>query len=270
MSFIEKLDPESLKVFNEVSKKTFSEQAMFLLNAFYSELESELVCIYEVLWECIKKVDMDNKGIQYIHKYEEGNDLDFDMALRLFEVVTNFFRDSKNANWAKSNPRSIPKEATAIVRKKEIREKVDVNFDGRISFLEFLLYVYDLSPKDLMDRSKGNAEPIEVTNAKKALADVQKKVQEYEALKQRLEEESNLPGVKGLKAKNELAQLTSSPLAEELRRLLITAEAAVRKAMRLYGAGTAGAGSGPSSQATMWWLDYDLQVKKKRYGPQAK
>jgi hypothetical protein len=31
---------------------------------------------------------------------------------------------------------------TAIVRKKELREKVDVNFDGRIGFLEYLLYQY--------------------------------------------------------------------------------------------------------------------------------
>ena len=52
--------------------------------------------------------------------------------------------------------------------------------------------------------------------------DVQKKINEYEAYKTRLEEESLLPGVKGLKAKNELAQLHASPLAEELRRLLIT------------------------------------------------
>jgi len=29
---------------------------------------------------------------------------------------------------------------TALIRKQELREKVDVNFDGRISFLEYLLY----------------------------------------------------------------------------------------------------------------------------------
>jgi hypothetical protein len=29
---------------------------------------------------------------------------------------------------------------TSIVRKKELRDKVDVNFDGRVSFIEYLLY----------------------------------------------------------------------------------------------------------------------------------
>jgi hypothetical protein len=272
MSFVEKLDAESLRVFNEKAKQPFSEQAQFLLNAFYNELQSEMECIYHVLWEVIKKVDMDNKAIQYVHLYPEGNDLDFDMALHLFEKTLYFFNDKKNIKWKESNPRSIPKEATAIVRKKEIRERVDVNFDGRISFLEFLLYIYDLSPKDLMDRSKGNGdEPEEVRKARLALADVQKKINEYEAYKTRLEEESKLPGVKGLKAKNELAQLFASPLAEELRRLLITAEAAVRIAMKKYGAGTPGSGGQAAPTAgTVWWLGYDLQEKKKRYGPQAK
>lgn len=212
---------------------------------------------------------MDNKGVQYVHKYVEGDDLDFDMALRLFEVQRYFFEDKKNATLAQQHSMSNPGDETAIVRKKAIKEKVDVNFDGRISFLEYLLYIYKLSPRDLMERSKGGDEPAEVTAAKKALADVQQKVNEYEALKQKLTEESLLPGVKGLKAKNELAQLNSSPLAEELRRLLITAEAAVRRALRLFGSGSGTGGSAPT-QGTMFWLQTDLEVKKKKYGAQAK
>lgn len=34
---------------------------------------------------------------------------------------------------------SMPEMLTALVRKQELREKVDVDFDGRISFLEYLL-----------------------------------------------------------------------------------------------------------------------------------
>jgi len=33
----------------------------------------------------------------------------------------------------------MPEMLTALVRKQELREKVDVDFDGRISFLEYLL-----------------------------------------------------------------------------------------------------------------------------------
>ena len=240
---------------------------MFVLNAFYDELKDEAECIYTVVWEIVKMVDMRHRGIQYIHLYEEGDDFDFDMALYLFESVIKFFNDDKNKKWADSNPRSIPKDVTAIVRKKEIREKVDVNFDGRVSFLEYLLYQYDLSPKDLMERSKGSGEPEEVRLARLALEEVNKRIRAYEAEKARLEAESELPGVKGLRAKNELAQLNSGPLAEELRRALITAEAKVRIAQRKYGAGGVGGTEGAAPTAgTMWWMNRDLEAKKAKYG----
>jgi hypothetical protein len=50
---------------------------------------------------------------------------------------------------------SLPEMLTAIVRKQELREKVDVNFDGRISFLEYLLYQYRefCNPGDFCERS---------------------------------------------------------------------------------------------------------------------
>lgn len=269
MSFVEKLDPTSLEVFNKVCKKPFSDQAQFVLNAFWAELQDQAQFIYNHTWEHIKKVDMDNKSIQYVHLYQEGADLDFDMALRLFEVQRYWFEDKKNAALAEQYKRSNPGDETAIVRKKTIREKIDVNFDSRVSLIEYLLYIYALSPKDLMDRSKGGDEPPEVTAAKTALAEVQAKVNEYEALRTRLMEESNLPGVKGLKAKNELAQLDSSPLAEELRKLLITAEAKVRIAIRKFGAGSGEGGAAPT-QGTIWWLQTDLDAKKAKYGPKSR
>lgn len=267
-SFVEQLDAESLKLFSEVGKRKFSEQAMFVLNAFYEELKDDAECIYSVIWDVIKMVDMRHRGVQYIHLYEEGDDLDFDMALYLFESVLKFFNDDKNKNWRDSNPRSIPTDVTAIVRKKEIRDRVDVNFDGRVSFLEYLLYQYNLSPKDLMERSKGSGdEPEEVRTARLALEEVNKRIRAYEAEKQRLEQESELPGVKGLRAKNELAQLNSGPLAEDLRRALITAEAKVRIAQRKYGAGGSGSGEGVAPTAgTMWWMNRDLEAKKSKYG----
>ena len=44
---------------------------------------------------------------------------------------------------------------TAIKRKQELREKVDVNFDGRIAFIEYLLYQYRdcANPADFCQRS---------------------------------------------------------------------------------------------------------------------
>jgi len=52
-----------------------------------------------------------------------------------------------------------------------------------------------------------------------ALEEVNRRIKAYEAERYRLTEESKLPGVKGLKATNELAQLDSSPLAEQLNKV---------------------------------------------------
>jgi hypothetical protein len=160
---------------------------------------------------------------------------------------------------------------TAIVRKKELREKVDVNFDGKMSLIEYLLYQYDASPKALMDRSRSSGDlPPEVLAAMRALEEVNKRVQAYEKEKKRLEDESESgSGIKALKAKNELAQLKSGPLWEEINKALITAEAAVRIASKKYGVTATGgtySGSGPRTNGTMWWMSRELAEKKKLYG----
>jgi len=65
-----------------------------------------------------------------------------------------------------------------------------------------------------------------------------------------------------------LAQLDSSPFAEQLNRALITAEAAVRIAVRKFG-GQGGAGSaqvGGPTEGALWWMSRDLEEKKRHYG----
>lgn len=271
MSLTEKLDDESLKAFNIAVSKKFSDQAQFFLNAYWEEFHDYAEVIYSVGWEHIKAADMRVKGVKYIHLYEEGNELNFDMGLYLFEQLGKFYEDPKNAKWAKDYPRSVPTEMTAIQRKKELRERVDVNFDGKVSFLEYLLYQFDASPKTLMERSKGGELPEEVVAAMRALEEVNKRVNAYETEKRRLEDESEGGnGIKALKAKNELAQLKNSPLWSEINKALITAEAAVRLASKKYGigvpSGLPGGASGPRTNGTMWWLQRELEQKKKLYG----
>jgi hypothetical protein len=220
--------------------------------------------------------------------YEEGNDLDFDMGLYFFEQLNKFFEEApgskppvipgrNGSEWKKNYPKSVPTEMTAVHRKKELRDKVDVNFDGRVSFIEYLLYQYNASPKDLMDRQTQSAGlPQEVIDAMKALDEVNKRVKAYEEEKARLEDIAlNGSGIKSPKAKNELAQLVSGPLWEQINVALITAEAKLRIAQKKYGVGgSASAGEGgaavPRVSGTMWWLDRSLKEKKERYGPQKK
>jgi len=281
-SFTEALSPEALAFFNEVASGPFSRQAVAFLNAYWPEVQAEAEFVYSIAWDWMKKADMHSKGISLLHLYEEGVDLDFDIGLYFYEQLCKFVEDPKNKSWVTPFPISQPVMQTAIVRKKELRDKVDVNFDGRISFLEYLLYQYNAvaNPADFCVRSMASGdEPEEIRLARLALEAVNARIKEYETEKARLELESEKPGVKGLTAKNLLAQLGASPLAEALNTALIKAEAALRKAQKLYGGGgsgsssSSGGGGGKSgssgtvgnSAGAMWWMQRELDDKKKRY-----
>eukprot|EP00164_Ancoracysta_twista_P004512 GFYU01006089.1.p1 GENE.GFYU01006089.1~~GFYU01006089.1.p1 ORF type:complete len:301 (+),score=122.90 GFYU01006089.1:96-998(+) len=294
-AFLDKLDEEAMEYFNSVAAKPFSGQAVAFLNAYWDEVGDQAEFMYEVAWTLIQHIDMESKGISLFHKYTEGFDLDFDMGLKFFEHACKFVEDPAHnfftttcGPWGKANKdfqekysKSLPEMMTSIVRKKELKEKVDVNFDGRVSFLEYLLYQYReyANPADFCVRSmKAPDEHPEVKKAREALEAVNKSIAAYEAEKHRLEEESKLDGVKGLRAKNELAQLNSGPLWETLNKDLITAEAAVRIATKKFGGAAGGDGAAatktgrPSmpAQGAIWWMNHDLAVKKKRYGKQEK
>eukprot|EP01119_Soliformovum_irregulare_P000620 TRINITY_DN10440_c0_g1_i2.p2 TRINITY_DN10440_c0_g1~~TRINITY_DN10440_c0_g1_i2.p2 ORF type:complete len:125 (-),score=58.60 TRINITY_DN10440_c0_g1_i2:174-548(-) len=119
----------------------------------------------------------------------------------------------------------------------------------------------------------GPEEHPEIRKARLALEEVNKKIRAYEEEKDRLTKESQLnggTGVKALGAKNMLAQIDSSPLKEELNKALITAEAAVRIATKKFGGvpvmGSNSEGGG-SNEGALWWMNRDLEEKKRRYGP---
>eukprot|EP01094_Clydonella_sp_ATCC50884_P018219 TRINITY_DN332_c0_g1_i1.p1 TRINITY_DN332_c0_g1~~TRINITY_DN332_c0_g1_i1.p1 ORF type:complete len:282 (-),score=124.49 TRINITY_DN332_c0_g1_i1:262-1107(-) len=279
-SFVEQLDADALAFFNDVASQPFSRQAVAFLNAYWPEVHDQAEFVFCVAWEVIKYADMNSKGISLIYQYDEGNDLDFDIGLYFYEQLCRFVEDPKNAKWATEEfARSQPTMMTAIKRKQELREKVDVNFDGKISMLEYLLYQYRdvANPADFCVRSMGNAEEHpEIRKARLALEEVNKRIRAYEAEKARLEAEAQKPGVKGLTAKNMLAQLDSSPLKEELNAALISAEAAVRIATKKFGGGRGAVASGSGdnrvapTEGSIWWMNRDLDEKKKRYGKKAK
>jgi len=272
-SFTEKLDPDALAFFNEVCKKPFNQQAVSFLNAYWPEVNSQAEFIFTVAWEIIKYADMHSKGVSLIYLYDEGADLDFNIGLYFYEKLCKFLEDPNNAKWTgKDYSISQPEMMTAIKRKQELREKVDVNFDGRVSMLEYLLHQYMAfaNPADFCVRSMGFDEHPEIRKARLALEEVSKRVKAFEAEKARLEAEAELPGVKGLAAQNMLAQLENNPLKIELNEALIHAEAAVRIATKKFGGGKVSASSAGGkvapTEGAIWWMNRDLEEKKKRYG----
>jgi len=271
-SFTEKLDSESMNFFTEVCHKPFSQQAVAFLNAYWPEVHEQAEFIYSVAWDVMKYSDMHTKGISLVYKYDEGCDLDFDMGLYFYEQLCKYCEEPKNSKNVTAYQLSLPVMMTALKRKQELRDEVDVNFDGRISFLEYLLYQYKTvaNPADFCKRSMGHDEHPEIKKARLALEEVSKRIRAYEEEKARLTAESQGTGVKALGAKNMLAQIDSSPLKDELNKSLITAEAAVRIATKKYG-GKGGSGdSGDTSEGALWWMNRDLQEKQTKYGPAKK
>jgi hypothetical protein len=258
-----------MKFFSEVCSRPFSQQAVAFLNAYWPEAKDEAEFIYSVGWDILKYADMHAKGISLVFKYDEGHDVDFDIGLYFYEQLCKFCEDPKNKNWKDQYKRSIPVMMTALKRKQELRDEVDVNFDGRVSFLEYLLYQYKdvANPADFCTRSMGKDEHPEIRKARLALEEVNKRIRDYEEEKARLTAESQGTGVKALGAKNMLAQIDAGPLKDQLNKALISAEAAVRIATKKFG-GMGGGGSDDSSSAgAIWWMNRDLQEKQKKYGP---
>jgi len=273
MSFTQKLDPAGLAFFRQVASEPFSKQAIHFLNAYWVEVGDQAEFIFSCAWEVAKYADMHSKGVSLIHKYVEGNDFDFNIGLYFYEKLCQKVFDSpEGAKWreAKFKP-SMPELLTALVRKQELREKVDVDFDGRVSFLEYLLYQYRAfcNPADFVERSM-RAALIEDTEAIKAaraaLEEVNAAIRAYEEERSRLEADSQLPGVKGLAAKNLLAQLMASPLAEKLAAALIKAEAAIRIATKQAEKEAAASAAGKPTGGTMFWMNRTIEDQRARYG----
>mmetsp|Transcript_1290 Transcript_1290/g.1977 ORF Transcript_1290/g.1977 Transcript_1290/m.1977 type:complete len:132 (-) Transcript_1290:119-514(-) len=105
----------------------------------------------------------------------------------------------------------------------------------------------------------------EILKAEAALQEVNKRIKEYEMERDRLEKGAAQSGVKGLTFKHQLTVLDVGPLAERLNEALIHAEAAVRIAVRKF-LGKTGEplkGGAPVPQGSLWWLQRELEEKKK-------
>lgn len=93
--------------------------ARFSFHAFFGQLT--LLFQSSVAWEMMKYADMHSKGISLIYKYEEGNDVDFDIGLYFYEQLCKFCDDPKNQHLKEKYKRSIPEMMTAL-RRKQVHE----------------------------------------------------------------------------------------------------------------------------------------------------
>jgi len=119
VSFTESLTPEAKAYFEEVCKSPFSQQAVAFLNAYWAEVGSQAPFVFEFAWDTIQYADMHSKGVSYVHLYDQGNDLDFNIGLYFYEqLCKRLTMDEYKKFTADEYKISQPEMLTAIVRKK--------------------------------------------------------------------------------------------------------------------------------------------------------
>lgn len=190
------------EAFKAVTKKTYKDQAIFFLNAYWDEHEGEA----EKLWANVEQMaDLDEKD------GKEGSDLD--------EMKAHIFLEKQGGTM------------TVLQLRQKLR-KMDLDFNKRMAMIEFLLFSYDEDVQELIKRPQGADE-----NLKKAMAAldiVQAEIATIEAEKAKLSAAAAAGGVKGMRAKNELEQLLTRDNTS-LNKALLEAEACVRAAKKAGG-----------------------------------
>lgn len=166
--YVGEVTDEDVKAyFAAVQKDKFSEQAVKFLNAYWAQIGSQANFIYDVALKWFVYADMHTKGISDHSVYEEAQDLDYMTTLYFYEKLCYFLNNTEEGKKYRDDPvykPSMVEMKTAIQRKRELRQKVDVNFDGRISFIEHLLYQYNCDEINVQDyvrrqRTSGKEHP---------------------------------------------------------------------------------------------------------------
>jgi hypothetical protein len=218
------MSAEVMTQFNKAASRPYVKQAIFFLNAFWVEHGKEA----EKIWD-------------YTHAMIAMDTEKKDLGCYLDEFSAHKFLEK------------FGETMTAIELRNKLRQ-VDINNDKKMALLEYLLNRYDEKVEVMMERPQDTNDELE--KAKLALEQVIAEIGKIEAHKLDLENIAAGGGVKGNAAKQELFKLLNEdPL--ELNKMVISAEAAVRKAKKMENNVCMGA---------VWWLERELD-EAKRYKP---
>eukprot|EP01083_Nonionella_stella_P098429 276788_1 len=215
---------ENFKLFNEMGRKLdYKHQAMFFLNAMWTEYKDEAEKVYSYV-QTAGELDKQRQS--------EGYCMDEFEAHRFLE--------------------KFGQPLTVVAMRKELK-KIDLDSDKHMSLLEYFVYHYKLDIDTLMTRPQGVNEQVEKAEA--ALEEVFKEIAKIEKKKKKLlkKVEKYGDGVKGKMAKNELAQLEASdPMP--LRKALITAQAAIRSAQK---------SKNLNAMGKLWYMEKEMAEAQK-------
>jgi len=141
------------KEFQVITQKTYKDQGSFFLNAFWKDFEQKT----EDIWKMYKKfLDIDRQEYNALPKDKRAENYAQNHSLDEF--------------WSHKFLESHGKTLTIIEFRNEFK-KIDANFDKRMSFLEFLIWEFNIPLKELMLRPQG-ADAGEILKAQELLDQV--------------------------------------------------------------------------------------------------
>jgi stage V sporulation protein SpoVS len=213
----------------KIQELSAQDQAIYFLNAFWTETNDKAETIYSQYNGFIEVAKMERTAEGKEAKESDIKDVNEVFARKFLE------RDGKTL--------------TAIAFRGAFRE-IDVNNDGRMSFIEFLLYDNKQTVEELLKREQATTPEFEA--AKEAYAAVMAAIAGLEKQKADLQAEAEGTGVKANAAKAQLAQLLAADNLE-LNRLVTNAEEGLKKAKKTVGAAPGG----------VWWFNRQLEEAKK-------
>jgi len=215
-------DEECFKAFgNTISEKTFKEQSIFFMNAYWKE-HGESNCKNIWTWT-LSFEEFSQDGKQGPH------DLDDFQAGRFLERHG---------------------EPMTVVERRKLFKSIDQDKNNRMGILEYLVFNFKINIPELMRKPQGTNQAMK--DAEKALNNVLDEIDKIETKKNQLKEDIKSGGVKGMRARNQLAQIEDAdPLP--LNRALITAEAKLRKTRK---------SKDISSMGQLWWMENELEEAK--------
>jgi len=219
-------DDECLGEFGKtIATKTFKEQSIFFMNAYWME-HGEKNCKDIWLWtQSFEEFSADGK--------QGPHDLDDFQSARFLERHH---------------------EPMTVIQRRKLLKSIDADSNNRMGILEFLVFLFKVDIPELMRKPQGTNQAMK--DAEKALATVMDEINKIEQKKADLKEAIKAGGVKGMRARAELALVEDAdPLP--LNRALITAEAKLRKTQK---------SKDLSSMGQLWWMQNEL-AEAKAYKP---
>jgi len=194
----EKIDLKTKTQFTELTRKTYAEQAKWYLNAFWPHGADKDA---EAVWK-------------YAHKFMEYDDKKKKAGNELDQLMSHHFLQS------------FGQTLTAMELKNKLRA-IDVDANGKMALLEYLLFTYERTVKDCIDNPQGGSEnQKEIDDAAEKLNSMLKAADELQV---QLEiQRKNVEKQKQAEAEARKAEEANRVAVEELKQQQAAIDAQVR------------------------------------------